>query len=167
MNHLVVGLWSLFLVMGTVLGAGLTAAEHDKAGVTRLLTDYYAAFSTLNLQAILSYYLEPCLLVSARGVVAAPTHPSLAATLTPALEGLRAAGYARSELTMLYVKRLSATTALASGVAVRYKTDGHELERVGVTYVLHSTDGGWKIATLIAHDADDVMRLGSKTKCLS
>ena len=60
---------------------------------------------------------------------------------------------------MLHVKRLSVTTALASGIAVRYKTDGQELERVGVTYLLQKADDGWKIAALIAHDADSVLRL--------
>jgi ketosteroid isomerase-like protein len=134
------------------------ARDLDKAAVTRLLTDYYAAFSTLDVQAILPFYFEPCLLVSPGGVVAAPTHAALAATLAPALEGLRAARYARSELTMLHVRQLSLTTALAAGVAVRYKTDGHELERVGVTYLLHKTDSGWKIAGLITHDAHNVMR---------
>ena len=159
MKHLVVGLSLLFPVLGMVLSARLAAAEDDKAAVTRLLTDYYTAFSTLNVQAILPYYLEPSLLISTRGVVATPTHAALATTLTPVLEGLRAAGYARSELTMLHVKRLSVTTALASGIAVRYKTDGQELERVGVTYLLQKADDGWKIAALIAHDADSVLRL--------
>jgi hypothetical protein len=44
---------------------------------------------------------------------------------------------------------------LVTGVALRYKVDGKELERVGVTYVLHKVDTGWKIAVLILHDAND------------
>jgi ketosteroid isomerase-like protein len=60
---------------------------------------------------------------------------------------------------MLQMKRLSATTTLASGVAIRYKTDGQELERTGVTYVLHKTDNGWKIAVTVGHDPESVPRL--------
>jgi ketosteroid isomerase-like protein len=159
MNHLILGLSSLFPVLGMVPSARLAVAEDDKAAVTRLLTDYYNAFSTLDVQSILPYYLEPSLLVSSRGVAAAPTHAELAATFAPAMEGLRTRGYSRSELTTLHVKRLSPTTTLASGIAVRYKADGQELERVGVTYLLQKADSSWKIAALVAHDTDNVLRL--------
>ena len=57
---------------------------------------------------------------------------------------------------ILLVKSLSATATLVTGVAVRYKLDGQELERVGLTYVLHKGDTGWKIAVLIIHDTDEV-----------
>jgi hypothetical protein len=50
----------------------------------------------------------------------------------------------------------SATSALAMGVAIRYKTDGQEMERVGLTYLLHEGDGGWKFALMARHDTDKV-----------
>jgi len=55
-----------------------------------------------------------------------PTHAAMAVAFKPLMDGLRARGYARSEFTTLNVKRLSATTALASGAAVRYQADGQE-----------------------------------------
>jgi hypothetical protein len=49
--------------------------------------------------------------------------------------------------------------ALASGVAVRYRADGQELERVGVSYVLHKADEDrWAIAVAVVHDTDKVVR---------
>jgi hypothetical protein len=72
----------------------------------------------------------------------------------PAIEGLRSRGFGRSELSIRELWSLSATATLVTGVAIRYKLDGHELERVGVTYVLHKADTGWKIAVLIAHDTE-------------
>ena len=49
--------------------------------------------------------------------------------------------------------------ALASGVAVRYRADGQELERVGVSYVLHKADEDrWAIAVTVVHDTDKVVR---------
>jgi ketosteroid isomerase-like protein len=156
---MMVELSSLFCGLGMVLGASLAAAEDDKAAAIRFLSDYYRAFSTLDLQVILPYFLEPSLLVSTAGVAATTTHAALAEVLTPAFEGLRAKGYTRSELTKLQVKKLSANTALASGVAVRYKAGGRELEQVGVMYVLQKTDAGWKIAVLVSHDADNLPRL--------
>lgn len=123
----------------------------DKAAVTALLDDYYKAFSTLDVQAILPYYHEPCLLMGPGGVAALPTHAALAAFFTPAMEALRARGYQRSELSGMDVKVLSATAIQVGGTAIRYKTDGRELERVGVTYLLHKAENGWKIAVLVAH----------------
>lgn len=65
---------------------------------------------------------------------------------------LQSKGYGRSDLINLNVQRLSDTTTLASGIADRYKADGQELERVGVTYVLQKSADGWKIAVTIIHD---------------
>jgi hypothetical protein len=121
----------------------------------QLLTDYFAAFSTLNIHALLPYFHEPSLLIGPQGLIAAPTHAVLATAFAPAIEGLRGRGFGRSELSMRHTKTLSETAELVTGVAIRYKADGQELERVGVTYVLHKNDTGWKIAVLILHDADE------------
>ncbi len=74
------------------------------------------------------------------------------------MEALRARGFAKSELINLHLKRLSAATVIAGGVAVRRKTDRQELERAGVVYLLHKTDAGWQCATVVIHDADDALR---------
>ena len=131
-------------------GRGYNSAmtfTNDEAAVSRVLADYYRAFSTLEVQAILPYFHEPSLLIGPQGVFAAPTRASVATALTPAMDGLRANEYGRS-----------ATTTLVIGVALRYKLDGQELERAGVTYVLHKADAGWKIAVLIIHDPDELAR---------
>lgn len=129
--------------------------EDDKAAVTRVLTEYYSAFSTLEVQAIAPYFHEPSvLIIPGQGVIATPTHAAITALFTAFLEALQARGFARSELTALHVKRLSSATTLAGGIAVRYKTDGQELDRAGVTYLLHKTDSGWKIAVIVVHDPD-------------
>lgn len=121
----------------------------------QVLTDYFAAFSTLEVHAFLPYFHEPSLLIGPEGMVAAPTPAVLAAAFAPALESLRARGFRRSELSVRLSKTLSETAALITGVAIRYKADGQELERVGVTYVLHKNDTGWKIAVLILHDVGE------------
>jgi len=125
-----------------------------------VLADYYRAFSTLDVRTVLPYFHEPALFIGPQGVFAASTPALVEAAFTPTMEGLRAKGFARSELSVRNVKTLSATTTLVTGVAVRYKADEQELERVGVTYVLCNSDSGWKIAVLIIHDADDVARQG-------
>jgi len=128
------------------------AAVNDDA-VLRMLAGYYSAFSTLEVQAVLPYFHEPSLLISPQGVIAAPTFAALATVFTPTMEGLRTREFGRSELSVGYVKSLSVSATLVMGVAIRYKRNGEELERVGVTYVLHKGETGWKIAVIILHDA--------------
>jgi len=125
----------------------------DQAAVNHMLDEYYAAFSTLNIQAILPYFHQPALLIGPPGVIALPTPAAILPIFTPVMQNLRARGYGRSELDQRKVKLLSAKSALASGIAVRYKSDGQELERVGITYMLHKTDDAWKFAAMILHDA--------------
>ncbi len=132
-------------------------ADDDKVAVAQVLTDYYRAFSTLDAEAVKPYFHEPWQLVSPAGVVPTPTRAALAAFFQPSMEALRARGFAKSELINLHLKRLSAATVIAGGVAVRRKTDGEELERAGVVYLMQKTNAGWQIATIVIHDADDAL----------
>ena len=120
--------------------------------LNQVIADYYRDFSTLNVQAILPYFNEPSLLVGPQGVIPVPDHATLAAAFGPVMEGLRDKGFGRSELEQGNIKSLSSSAALIGGVAVRYLKDGREMERVGITYVLHKTASGWKFATVILHD---------------
>jgi ketosteroid isomerase-like protein len=132
--------------------------DEDKAAVTQALTDYYKAFSSLDAQAVAPYFHEPSQLLSPSGVVPTPTRAAVTAVFQPAMDALRARGFAKSELTDLRLKRLSAASVIAGGVAVRHKTDGQELERAGVVYLLQKTNAGWQIAAIVIHDADDPLR---------
>jgi len=129
-----------------------------KGAVTQALTDYYAAFSTLDAHAVAPYFHEPSQLVSPAGVGATSTHAAVIAVFQPAMDALRARGFAKSELTNLRLKRLSAASVIAGGVAVRRKSDGQELERNGVVYLLQKTSAGWQIAAIVIHDADHALR---------
>jgi hypothetical protein len=129
----------------------------EETEVTLFLTDYYRDFSSLNLQSILPYYHEPCLIIGSQGVVAAPTRSVLATALTPVMESLRSRGYGRSELSIRQLKSLSPATVLVMGVALRFKVDGQPLERAGVTYLLQKAKQHWKIAVLVANDAGEIV----------
>ena len=120
--------------------------------VRQLLTDYYRDFSTLNVQSILPYFHEPSLLIGPQGVMPVPDRAAVAAAFGPVMEGLRAKGYGRSEFELGSAQVLSASAAIVGGVAARYKKDGQLIERVGITYVLHKSDGEWKFAAVILHD---------------
>jgi hypothetical protein len=130
----------------------------EETEVTLFLTDYYRDFSSLNLQSILPYYHEPCLIIGSQGVFAAPTRSVLATALTPVMESLRSRGYGRSELSIQQLKSLGPATILVTGIALRFKVDGQALERVGLTYLLQKADRQWKIAVLVTHDTNEVAR---------
>jgi ketosteroid isomerase-like protein len=124
----------------------------DQEDAVRLLHEYYSAFSTLNVAAVLPYFHEPSLLMGPQGVFAATTHALLAAIISPTMDGFRDRGLSRTELRVLNLKSLSATAMSVLGIARRYKSDGDQLDQVGVTYVMHKGDHGWKIAVVILHD---------------
>jgi hypothetical protein len=128
-----------------------SSVNDEQPDVIRVLNEYYSAFSTLKIEAILPYFLEPSLLIGPQGAYAATTHGLLATAISPAIEGLRVRGLGRTELIVRNIKLLSATSALVGGVAQRYKTDGDKLDQAGVTYVLYKAETGWKIAVLIYH----------------
>ncbi len=138
--------------------ASPSSISDDQAAVVQVLNEYYSAFSTLKVEAVLPYFHEPSLLIGPQGAFAATTHTLLATAFNSAMEGLRARGFGRTELSVRNLKSLSATAALVGGVAQRYKIDGEKLDQAGVTYVLYKADAGWKIAVLIIHDTDEVAR---------
>jgi hypothetical protein len=128
--------------------------NNNEDAVNQVLTDYYKAFSTLTVQSILCYFHQPALLVGPSGVVALPTAEAVIPIFGPVMESLRQREYLRSEFSLQQLRFLNTTSALAMGVAVRYKTDGQEMERVGLTYLLHKSDSGWKFAVMALHDTD-------------
>jgi ketosteroid isomerase-like protein len=130
--------------------------NNDEDAVNQVLTEYYKAFSTLTVQSVLHYFHHPALLIGPPGVIALPTAEAVVPIFGPVMENLRQRGYRRSELSLQQLRLLSATAALAMGVAIRYKTDGQEMERVGVTYLLYKGDSGWKFAVMALHDTDKV-----------
>jgi hypothetical protein len=77
--------------------------------------------------------------------------------LSKLLWGLKPLGYSYSKLGDSRIKMLGATTAIYSTIAVRYKTDGTELQRAGFTYIPHKGDSGWKIHELIATDLNKLV----------
>jgi hypothetical protein len=105
---------------------------NNQRAVIRTLLDYYAAFNTLEVPAILPYFHQPSMLIGPQGAFAAPTHDILTTALTTVIDSLRARGFGRSELSVGRVESLSASAISVTGVAVRYTVDGQELERVGV-----------------------------------
>lgn len=114
-----------------------------------VIHEYYKAFSTLDLNAIAEYYCEPSMIIGPQGVLAAANHAALTGSLTVIINSLKAKGYGRSEFAEPKVTMLGESDALVRGTAVRYTAAGPELERVPLAYLMHRTEGGWRIAALV------------------
>jgi len=125
----------------------------DETGVMDTLGEYYRAFSTLNVQAILPFLDQPALLVGPQGVIPLPTPAAIEPIFGPVMEWLGTRGYARSELGSPEVTMLGTKAAFVNGIAIRYALAGDEMERAGISYLLHQSDDGWKIASMVLHEA--------------
>ena len=124
---------------------------NQEEAVRQAIADYYRAFSTLDVQAILPHFSEPALFMGPPGVFPVHDHAALTAILTPLIADLKSKDYGRSELDLQEVKSLGSATAFITGIALRYKADGNILERVPISYLLHKFTNGWKISTMVIH----------------
>ncbi|MBV9082831.1 MAG: hypothetical protein JOZ62_09160 [Acidobacteriaceae bacterium] len=117
------------------------------------LAEYYRDFSTLDLDKITPYFHKPALFIAAGGMGIAADETMLRSILTRTVDDLRSRNYERSEFILREFRILNASTCLAQGLAVRYRSGGQELERVRLTYVLYLTED-WQIAVMIIEDHD-------------
>jgi ketosteroid isomerase-like protein len=130
----------------------------DIESITQTFADYVQTFQTLDPRTTLPYFHVPCMFIPPQGVRVLATAADVEALLIQIMEGLKARGYARSELMDLHAHQMSENTALVSVSRARYQSDGQELERLGETYTLRRTEAGWKIAVAIIHDPDTLLR---------
>src|SRR5215510_8958414 len=153
------GVW--WRVLCHRLGRMVNNLTMPKEAVTQVLNDYIRVFGSFDAQRVLPYYYEPLTSVQARGVAVLSTRADIEASLLkPLYARLKEGGWdARSAWAELQVKQMSAVLAVASGLTVRRKGDGQELERVAATYLLRKTSDGWKIAVMAGHDPGSVLRL--------
>ena len=102
-----------------------------------------------DLGRLLDHYAVPLLLSADAGVLSLTTEASVVAAARQQVEGLRAAGYDRSEVLELAVEVLNATTALLRGRFARVRRDGSEIDRLRTAYLVVDGAEGRRIAALV------------------
>jgi ketosteroid isomerase-like protein len=132
--------------------------QAEKTAVDHAFRDYNDVFSRGDLSGIGQHCNVPFVVISSQGVEVLPTMSEIEGFYGSILRDLRERGYSHSTRSELHVKLLEQTTALASGVFVRHKTDGSELETLGATYVLRKTEGEWKIAVMMRTPPANIIR---------
>lgn len=126
--------------------------------VRQTLQAYEQAWSRHDAAAIAAFYFEPAMRVSQSGPIIRANRTEQETFFAGYLRAIVGRGYEHSEWEMLNGRLLDAHTALASGIAVRYRADGTVLERVGLTYQLWKSGEGWKIFLSETHAPDTVLR---------
>jgi hypothetical protein len=106
-----------------------------------------------DVERLLEHYAVPLLLTADAGVVSLTTGADVVAAARQQIEGMRAAGYDRSEVLDLDVSVLNATTALVRGRFARLRSDGSEIERLRTAYLVVDGAQGRRIAALVVEAA--------------
>jgi ketosteroid isomerase-like protein len=132
--------------------------ESEKAAVDHAYRSYGDAFSRGDLSTVVQYCNVPFVVISPQEVRVLSTTADVETFYGAARQDLKERGYSHSKLLEVHVRLLGTTVALVSALFTRYKTDGSELATLGATYLLHKTDGVWKISVITVHPAKDVIR---------
>lgn len=127
--------------------------------VDQLFINYFRDFSNLDLDAIVSYFHQPCTFIVPQDVFVFTSASQVEGFWGPRFDDLKSQGFGRTERAKANIKLLNDNTAIASSKAIRYTEDGSELELRGATFVLRKSDGDWKIVTLIHHSPDNVIQM--------
>ena len=100
---------------------------------------------------LLGYYGVPLLLTTDDGFFALTGDDQVVAAARQQVEGMRAAGYDRSEILDAEVTVLNSASALYRGSFSRRRSDGTEIGRITVTYLVTDGPSGRRISVLAAH----------------
>jgi hypothetical protein len=129
----------------------------DVAGVRAWFDEYLAAFAACgrgesdDLRLLLRYYGVPLVLSTDEAAIALVTEEQVLNAVGRQIEGMRAAGYYRSETLSSEVVAINATTALQTAEFARLRADGSELGRLRATYLITAGPVGRRISTLAVH----------------
>jgi hypothetical protein len=125
----------------------------DRSDVNRWFGEYLDAFAACGrgereTAALLAYYGVPLLLTTDGGCYALTSADEVVAALQPQVDGMRAAGYDRSELLHSEITVLNAASALYRGTFSRRRADGSEISGLTATYLVTDGAAGRRISVL-------------------
>lgn len=128
----------------------------DGSDVTRWFGEYLDAFAACGrgeagTASLLAYYGVPLLLTTDGGFFTLASADQVVAAVQPQLDGMRAAGYDRTEILASEVTAVNATSALYRGTFAYHRSDGGEIRRLTVTYLVTDGAASHRISVLAVH----------------
>ena len=100
----------------------------------------------------------PLLLATDNGFFAVTSADQVIGALQPQVDGMRAAGYARSEILASEVAVINATSALYRGTFSSQRSDGAEINRLTATYRVTGGADGRRMSVLAVHSPSSTPR---------
>ena len=128
----------------------------DSNDVSQWFGEYLDAFSACgrgesDTASLLAYYGVPLLLTTDGGSFALTSGDQVVAAVQQQVDGMRAAGYDRSEILGSEVTVMNSTSALYRGTFSRQRSDGGEISRLTATYLVTGGPMGRRISVLAVH----------------
>ena len=128
----------------------------DSSDVSDWFGEYLEAFAACgrgeeDTGTLLGYYGVPLLLTTDGGFFALTSDDQVVAALQQQVDGMRAAGYDRSEILASEVMVLNSTSALYRGTFSRQRSDGAEISWLTATYLVTDGAAGRRISVLAVH----------------
>jgi hypothetical protein len=129
----------------------------DTADVDRWFAAYLADYVALgrgdsdDVRRILAHYGVPMMLSSDAGSVVLTTEEQVLATVRRQIDGMRSAGYDRSDELLGETTVLNRTCAARRARFARLRADGTEISQLEATYLIADGPAGRRISALIVH----------------
>lgn len=128
----------------------------DGDDVSQWFGEYLDAFAACgrgerDTDSLLAYYGVPLLVTTDEGFFALTSGAQVVAVMQQQVDGMRAAGYGRSEALGSEVTVVNSTSALYRGTYSWQQGDGAEIRRVTLTYLVTDGPAGGRISALLVH----------------
>jgi len=128
----------------------------DGNDVSQWFGEYLAAFAACgrgesDAASLLAYYGVPLLVTTDDGFFALTSGDQVVAVMRQQVDGMRAVGYGRSEVLDSQVTVLNSTSALYYGMFSWRNSDGGEISRPTLTYLVTDGPAGRRISALAVH----------------
>jgi len=156
---------ALALALTSSLPAGAQQLNTDRESMIRAevrdaFDQYTEWFSTGRPDLVAQYsYRVPVLFLRPTALEVDSTTEAVKARFEGTIKTLKADGYAKSEVSNLHVSIFSEHAAAVSGKFVRYRKDGSAIATFGATFVFAKSEDGWRIVSMITHDAAKAFEL--------
>ncbi len=124
--------------------------------MSRWFDEYLEAFAACGrgereTSSLLAYYGVPLLLSTDGRFIALTSSDQVVEFVQPQIDGMRSAGYHRTEVIDADVSVLNSTSALHRGTFSRRRRDGAEIGRLTATYLVTDGAAGRRISLLAVH----------------
>ncbi len=129
----------------------------DEVQVDRWFNSYLAEFGAVgrgdveDVRRLLEYYGAPLLVGTDGGCTALSDEAQVLAFVEQQVQGMRSAGYDRSDELAAETTVLNGSCALRRGRFSRLRADGSEIAQIACTYLITGSSVGNRISAVVVH----------------